>query len=375
MKVGILTYHRAHNYGAYLQAYALCSRLNEEPDIDSEIIDFRMKKEIDFYSLYAKRRLMHPRGYIRNFLFEARIFYAFEEAMKDPRLKLSSERLVSDSLEEFQNFVSGKYDVIIAGSDEIWKVEAFRGFPSPYWLIGDLKCRKFSYAASSRSDFSKVDSKSLDRIVKNFFEFEYVGVREPVTAEALIGIGVEQNKVHVCCDPSFLYDMPVQKKPMVEILADKAKLDLSKKNIVVMTGNRELAAKIKVEFGKDYNLISVFDNNKGYINAPYLKPFEWLEVIKNADMVLTTYFHGTCFSIIYNTPFVSFGSIDRSSKIAPLFEGEENLKSRYVENTEVLLRSSDFRKVVCDNMKKYDATQYVKKRREEFKSFLTYLRK
>lgn len=375
MKVGILTYHRAHNYGAYLQAYALCSRLNEEVDIDAEIIDFRMKKEIDFYSLYAKRRLIHPRTYIRNFLFEARIFRAFEEAIEDSRFKRSSEALVSDSLDEFRNFVMGKYDVIIAGSDEIWRVDSFRGFPNPYWLIGDFKCRKFSYAASSRSDFSKVDSHNIDRIIQNFSEFEYIGVREPVTADSLIQIGVEKNKVHVCCDPSFLYDIPVKRRAMAEILGDRAKLDSSKKNIVVMTGIRELAAKIKDEMGADYNLISVFDNNKGYINVPYLKPFEWAETIKNADMVLTTYFHGTCFSIIYNTPFVSFGSADRSSKIAPLFKEEEILTGRYVENTNLLLRSSDFRKVIFNNMKKYDATRYVEKRREDFKNFVDFLRK
>ena len=43
MKVGILTYHRSVNYGAYLQALALCKKLNCEQDISAEIIDFRMK--------------------------------------------------------------------------------------------------------------------------------------------------------------------------------------------------------------------------------------------------------------------------------------------------------------------------------------------
>ncbi|MCD7893356.1 MAG: hypothetical protein LUG60_06600 [Erysipelotrichaceae bacterium] len=49
MKIGILTYVHAVNYGAVLQAYALCKRLNEENDIEAELIDFRMKKEIKYY--------------------------------------------------------------------------------------------------------------------------------------------------------------------------------------------------------------------------------------------------------------------------------------------------------------------------------------
>ena len=39
MKVGILTFHRAYNYGAILQAYALQEKLFEN-DVQSEIIDY-----------------------------------------------------------------------------------------------------------------------------------------------------------------------------------------------------------------------------------------------------------------------------------------------------------------------------------------------
>ena len=48
IRIGTLTFHRAVNYGAYLQACALCNRLNQEADIDCEIIDFCMR------FLYAK---------------------------------------------------------------------------------------------------------------------------------------------------------------------------------------------------------------------------------------------------------------------------------------------------------------------------------
>ena len=39
MKSGILTFHKSRNYGAVLQAYALCSVLNKL-DVDTEIIDY-----------------------------------------------------------------------------------------------------------------------------------------------------------------------------------------------------------------------------------------------------------------------------------------------------------------------------------------------
>ena len=50
MKVGILTFHRPINYGAYLQSFALSNYLHTIfPDIEFEIVDYiapREKKNI-----------------------------------------------------------------------------------------------------------------------------------------------------------------------------------------------------------------------------------------------------------------------------------------------------------------------------------------
>lgn len=105
IKIGILTFHRAHNYGAYLQACALCNRLNQEPDIDCEIIDFRMRKEVDFYYQFRDRnkfkKLLRPRK--TDFLEKKSA--AFERAQCEPVLRLSPDSLVSDSQEEFVEFI------------------------------------------------------------------------------------------------------------------------------------------------------------------------------------------------------------------------------------------------------------------------------
>lgn len=370
MRIGILTYHRAHNYGAQLQACALCNRLNQDTEIEAEIIDFMMKKEKKFYSIFAKRRIRHMKTYLRNFWFEVRIYKTFEGIMTSSAMKCSHQRLVSDSLAEFQKFVKGKYDIIIAGSDEIWKIDGYRGFPTPYWLFGNLECRKFSYAASSRSDFMKLNEKSKELLVNNFREFEYIGVREKCTKDSLEKLGIESSRIHVCCDPTFLYDFPVRTAPMQEVLTGKAKLDASKRNIVVMTNNYRLGCRIREVFSDDFNLISVFNKNSGYYNVPNLTPLEWAETIKNADMVLTTYFHGTCFSIIYNTPFISFGSETRNSKISSLFENEDILSERYVMDTNAFVEREDFREAVLMQMKSFDASEYVKRKRESFLPFI-----
>lgn len=374
MKIGILTYHRAHNYGAYIQACALCSRLNMEDNIDCEIIDFRMKKEITNYSLdriSKKRKLLRPFWY----KFKKDLYSSFEAAVNNPVLKRSSESLVSDSIDDFNGFVKGRYDVIIAGSDEIWKVDGYRGFPTAYWLIGDLGCRKLSYAASSRSDFDKLNNDEKNIFSQAINDFEFIGVREEVTAERMRSFVSEPQKIHVCCDPSFLYDFPVRKMSVPELLKGKYSLSHKKKTIVVMTNYRPLALAILKSCIGEYNLVSVFDGHLGYHNVGKLTPLEWVEVIANADLVITSYFHGTCLSIIHQTPFISVGSKERSSKIESLFGKDCKFKERYIPDVNILVNHGSLKEYIGAFMKKVDTFEYVEKNRAEFNVFLEVLKK
>lgn len=61
MKVGIITFHRAINYGAVLQTYALQAAL-DKLDIASEVIDYRCPKIEETYREYrSKEALRHGR--------------------------------------------------------------------------------------------------------------------------------------------------------------------------------------------------------------------------------------------------------------------------------------------------------------------------
>ena len=53
MKVGILTYHRANNYGAYLQAYALTMKVRSF-GYEAEIIDYDMKCAEERYKVHNR---------------------------------------------------------------------------------------------------------------------------------------------------------------------------------------------------------------------------------------------------------------------------------------------------------------------------------
>ncbi|MBO6307882.1 MAG: polysaccharide pyruvyl transferase family protein [Oribacterium sp.] len=330
MKVGILTFHHAYNYGAYLQACALCSRLNQEASIEAEIIDYYMEKELTKYDF----RYFRLKSKIHMLIDGSFSFYrdkskAFARGQNCGFMLKSHDSLVSDSVEDFQSFVRDKYDVIIAGSDEIWKVNGFRGFPNAYWLPGNLGCIKMSYAASARVRFSEyLNGEQIEVLKRTIEDFSFVGVRDIKTKTEIDNV-VGKEICQLCCDPSFLYTFEVPSINIADVLSKYKEFDQQKRSILLMVDDGVVSKKVFDTFSGEYNIISVFNYTPNCINVANITPIEWLTVIKNIDFVITSFFHATCYSIIYNTPFLSIGTEGKQSKLNELLS-DGVMQSRYI---------------------------------------------
>lgn len=370
--VGVLTYHHAYNYGAYLQACALCCRLNQEVEIEAEIIDYYMEKEIikyDFHYLSLKSKLhMLIDGSLLFYRDKSRAFVRGQNSGFMPK---SHDSLVSDSIESFQCFVRDKYDVIIAGSDEIWKVNSFRGFPNAYWLPGDLGCIKMSYAASARVHFSDyLNEAQLEMLKKAIEDFSFVGVRDIKTKTEIDNI-MGKEICQLCCDPSFLYTFEIPDINIAERFERFKGFDSKKKSILLMVDDDKESGRIFECFSKDYNIISVFKYNPQCINVANVTPVEWLTLIKNIDLVITSFFHATCYSIIYNTPFLSIGTEGKQSKLAELLS-YENVNSRFITtDSDAFQRLQD---TISENKNTNGFSAFVEAQRKSFHPFINSLK-
>lgn len=207
MKIGILTYFSAHNYGAFLQAYALQKTLTEYTDVDAELINYRSPKEIEFYKSPTKLNhvnILNAARKIRVAKFYRQRFSAFEQAIQEYQVT-SEDEIITMSIEEFNQVIEGRYDLIVVGSDEIWKTDNFRGFPNVYWLP-NTKCRKVSYAASARNNYKDLDTATIIQIERFAKEFDYIGVRDLATKNLIGKFDGLKSKCFLNCDPTFLYD-------------------------------------------------------------------------------------------------------------------------------------------------------------------------
>ena len=140
MKIGILTFHRSYNYGAFMQCFSFFHRLSKDfPDCDIEVVDFTNQNVMKMYEtdIEKKQKSVRKLISIRNSTF----IKCQEE------LKLSKVKIVSNSYDEIAKYLNDTYDVVVVGSDAVWNWTT-RGFPNIYFLK-DYHGRKLSYAASA----------------------------------------------------------------------------------------------------------------------------------------------------------------------------------------------------------------------------------
>ncbi len=319
MKIGILTFHRSYNYGAYMQSYALSKRIQKDfPDAVVEIIDYTTARMYRNYDTSLKNfifgsednrnsAIIACKNMIKfvlrpNQLKRTRVLHgAFERDLK--HLPLSDYRIVSDDCTEAFDAIRGKYDIIVVGSDCVWEFITY-GFPNPYFLNDDLGSIKMSYAATSdRMHISALTAAQIDYLKNSLNDFVYLGIRD-IATQNLLGNIIPQRKVSHNCDPTILLEMDdlTAEKAIIERKLIDAGIDLNKPIIGLMCGD-QIADAAMAHFGKDYQYVSVYwHNKKSDANLYDLSPREWSTVFSFFKLTVTRFFHGTLLSMKNGTP-------------------------------------------------------------------------
>lgn len=300
MRIGVLTFHRSYNYGAFIQCYSLVSRIKKDfPDCEVEAIDYNTERSADSYRII----LASKKGKEKEKLAE---MYACFDSAREKYLPVSPEYIETNDKDELFSRIKGRYDVIVVGSDAVWNWVS-QPFPNAYMLSGCDCPVKMSYAASAHGqpykDFSECVSAE---IYGSISDFKYIGVREYDTEQMLRASGV-QNEIHLNCDPSVLLDINNMPGNISDVKAkfEKHGVDLSKPIIGLMAAS-PYGHMIKKYFGDNVQIVSVYKENKYsdfFIND--LSPFEWVRAFSLFNVTVTHFFHGTMLSLVNGTPVIA----------------------------------------------------------------------
>lgn len=319
MRIGILTFHKAINYGAYLQSFSLSNKLMEEfPNDEVEIIDYIAPKE-QRRKIYVLLRNIKHHGIAGGFSELKRIF-VFRSMQK--YLSLSPKSFCTKNLKKLYSYIDKRYDMLIIGSDAVFNWNQ-TNFPTAFIPNYSFSIPVYTYAASVHGmKFYSVTDDKLRMCGDVFASMKCVGVRDKCT-ERFVKLCSDAAKTMHCCDPTLFINKDITYKKGItaeQRIAKKYGFSLDSEYIIIMAPDSALIKAVSEKYKGKYKIVSVFVESSFsdyYISD--LNPFEWAVVLKKASLVVTSYFHGTLLSLVQGTPAVV---IDYSGYCDDQYEGK-----------------------------------------------------
>lgn len=339
MKIGILTFHRALNYGAVLQCYALFEALKGLGH-DVEVIDYRApyiekyrqpfyKKEFMRQSLMTKIMTLFllPISYIK----KRRASNAFNDFLRK-YIKTSDPVFNSKDIPSY-------YDSIIFGSDQIWNPRICEGFDPIYW--GQMKKESVRYIAyaTSLEIFQQLTPQQWTFIGEAMNNFDAVAVRENSFREELAKH--TQREIKWVVDPTLLIS-PLMLKKLVKNSSLKRFVFL----FTVQEGGKayQIAQRIAQEKNcvvvraRAITRLNIRKKEKNVIHINSITPNRFVELIQNAECVVTNSFHATAISIQLEKDFYSV-ECNRSNRIIGILDAV-GLLDRYITDINTIKTES-----------------------------------
>lgn len=305
MKLGLLTFHTAANYGAALQAYAFQKFLSDK-GYDCEYINYMNESRAHEYSMswhiydcLRRGKLTSAVAYMAGAPFMTLRKKHFDRFYEKYLRK--TKQVYRNSKEAAQ--LNDSYDYFVVGSDQVWN-PVCNGDDTAF-LLDFVKDGRKRVSYSPSFGITEVDDARKKVFSDNLNKFAHIGVRETVgqkIVQELTG-----RKATLCLDPVLL----LTKEQWNDIMPKKK----TSERFIFSYTNRD--GQTRDFFKTGYKL----DGRKHYVLSRYTKPSdftnsqvrvkycmspqEFLWVVNNAEMVVSASFHCIAMSIILNRQFIA----------------------------------------------------------------------
>lgn len=286
MKIGVMTFHWATNYGAVLQAYALVKYLCQSGH-DAEDINYlpkRIMRRLRFFDFYLRRftnikRAGKIKSFRKKFLTVSKKNYGCHKDLCN---------------------MGAAYDAVIAGSDQIWNDSFLTTAektvtPSYYLDFVPENVPRLSYAASFGTN--ELTRNILEYGIPELRKYRWVSVREENAVSMLRQAGISAAAV---CDPTLLLE-PEDYAPITAAVGRGRKTDVF--NFMLRKGRSSS------DNTEKFVLSECFPHGT-QLGSGILTVEQWLWKLKHCDFVVTDSFHCAVFAILFHKPFLAVNDKD-----------------------------------------------------------------
>lgn len=316
LKIGILTLPFNNNYGGYLQSYALLTVL-KGMGFDVEII-FRRHNKPSWKELIIPTCKNLIKKIIGRNVFSIVPNYEKEFIVKGAAMMpFVSKYIVPQtkplySTKALKEHITGKYDVIIVGSDQVWRPDYVPDIENFFLTFLSDDTKRIAYAASFGTDKPLYSEKEVEECGKGIRRFDTISVREESAFMIFNNFGWKCQKPPILVlDPTML--LP---KEHYEKLIASEKSNTRGKILNYILDPNVYSDNIVKEISTKHGLhtADILDNEK-WKKSEYVMPSieSWLSAFRDAEFVITDSFHGTVFSILFNKPFVALVNAERGA--------------------------------------------------------------
>lgn len=294
MKVGIITYHRAHNYGAVLQCYALQEVLRKIGH-EVEVIDYRQAAIERLYIpskvQEIRKSILHPHN-----LYALRSKFAILNARKE-KFEFFCSKYLHTSKSCFADSIPA-FEAYIVGSDQMWSLACVGGSVDPvYFGMFDRPMRSKLLGFSISSNNISINELGRDRLTGYINNFNAVSVREQHVADSIFNLtGIS---LPVTLDPTLCAGSELWNKVLDDKWKNKKYVAVYHVKLRFASVAHKMILNQAIRIAKEMNC-EVVDLSSGEYSVQ-----DFVSVIRYAECVVTSSFHATVFSVIFQRPLFS----------------------------------------------------------------------
>lgn len=349
-KIAILTLPFDTNYGWILQLWALYHIL--------------CTKGYDVTILNRKWNEKKP-SLLKNclrFVYYNSFAYTFAKFMQT---KMEISPVFRTTAELCEYVKEKRFDVVIVGSDQVWRIEHTRGADLNYFLdfVNVENTKRIAYAASFGTDIWQGTEKETALVNKYLSDFTLVSVREDS------GVSLCKNTfgllAHHVLDPTML----LTEKDYSALFRKHACNNNSIATYILNSSEwkESVIKKIQEMYHLD-KVVSLYPHKHSRYHF-YSSISHWLSSIESSKYVIIDSFHGMVFSVLFHRQFVVIANPRRGLTRFTSFLKQLNLSNRMVtEGEEVesvlekLNKPINYKEVdsILTNLRKYSLELLLK---------------
>lgn len=354
-KVSIITILDNLNFGTYLQALALCNVVESLGCIPELVSYCRPGHSVLEQYKRAVTTTHNPIKLIARTYYAIRNFY-----LRKKDLSLVKKYLTKCNYHSFQELKINPplADIYMTGSDQVWNSIYNNGIDKAFYLgYAPENTILISYGASiGMNEIPIVERSEMYTLLS---KYKSISVREDLARDLLIEIGIDKNKIFQVLDPTLLLTKTqwnlfakkrIHKFPYLLIYS----VENQEQNIIISKLAHEIACQ------RNLKIVGVYYGNKSFeiegcdINHYRSSPETFLSLIRYADFVLVSSFHGTAFAINFEKEFLTLSPKMFNSRIVSLLKicNLENRMIYDVNEMPSLLQSIDY-KIVKERLEEH----------------------